>query len=325
MKEHEIRPSAIFDEYLRLTEEDVKTFFENVGRSAVGCPACGGEGEPSFDKSGFVYARCAQCETLFVTPRPERSAFEAYYRDAPSTRFWATVFYKETEPARREKIWKPKARLVVDKLKALGGARHIVDIGGGYGTFAEEVLAFPGMSVTVVEPSRHLAEVCRAKGLTVIEYFLEELRPQMLPAGPKTFVSFELFEHLHDPNVFMSVLADLMTPEDTFIFTTLSGTGLDIQVLWEKSKSVAPPHHLNFINPSAVATLLSRNRLELVEVTTPGRLDVDILRNSAADVKDRFWRRFIERSTEEDRQRMQRYLAENLLSSHMMVVARRKR
>lgn len=325
MKEHEIRPAAIFEEYLRLTEQDVKTFFGEARRDVVACPACGGDGEPSFDKGGFAYALCGRCETLFVTPRPARSAFEAYYRDAPSTRFWATVFYKETELARREKIWKPKARLVIEKVEALGGGRHVVDIGGGYGTFAEEVLAFPRVSVTVVEPSLHLAAVCRAKGLTVIEHFLEELRPDMLPAGPRTFVSFELFEHLHDPNVFMRVLSDLMRPDDMFIFTTLSGTGLDIQVLWEKSRSVAPPHHLNFINPSAASVLLSRNGLELLEVTTPGRLDVDILRNSAADVKDRFWRRFIERSTEEDSERMQRYLAENLLSSHMMVVARRKR
>lgn len=323
MKEHEIRPQAIFEEYLRLTEDDVKTFFSGARQEHVDCPACGGTGEPSFEKNGFSYALCAGCETLFVTPRPERSAFESYYRDAPSTRFWATVFYKETEAARREKIWKPKARLVAEKIDGFGGSRHVIDIGGGYGTFAEEILALPGFAVTVVEPSVHLARVCREKGLPVVERFLEDLTPADLPDGPRTFVSFELFEHLHDPNAFLGVLAGLMAPEDMFIFTTLSGTGLDIQVLWEKSRSVSPPHHVNFINPAAARKLLARWGMEAVEVTTPGRLDVDILQNSLADVKDRFWRRFIERSTEEEKARMQRYVAENLLSSHMMVVARR--
>ena len=35
---------------------------------------------------------------------------------------------------------------------------------------------------------------------------------------------------------------------DSFIFTTLSGMGADIQTLWEDSKAVSPPMHLNFIN-----------------------------------------------------------------------------
>jgi Methyltransferase domain len=324
MKENEIRPKAIFEEYLRLTEADVETFFSTAARHAVPCPACGGTGSDAFTKSGFSYALCPDCDTLFVTPRPDRAAFDAYYRDAPSTRFWATVFYKATEAARREKIWKPKVRLVAEKIDTFGGGRHVVDIGGGYGTFAEELLALPGFSVTVVEPSVHLARVCREKGLPVVERFLEELTPGDLAAGPKTYVSFELFEHLHEPVLFLEVLARLMGPEDMFVFTTLSGTGLDIQVLWEKSQSVAPPHHLNFINPESAHRLLNRCGMDVLEVTTPGQLDIDILQNNIADVTDRFWRAFLQRSDEAAKARMQRYLAENLLSSHMMVVARRQ-
>lgn len=324
MKESDIRPKAIFDEYLRLTACDVEMFFRAAPRHPVGCPACGGVGSEAFAKSGFSYAVCAECETLFVTPRPERAAFEAYYRDAPSTRFWATVFYKETEAARREQIWKPRARLVVDKIRAFGGGGQVVDIGGGYGTFAEELVALAGFSVTVVEPSVHLARVCRERGLRVVERFLEGLTPNDLPPGPKTFVSFELFEHLHEPVLFLEALLRLMGPDDMFIFTTLSGTGLDIQVLWENSKAVSPPHHLNFINPRAARLLLDRCGMGVIEVTTPGRLDVDILANDIGHVTDRFWRGFLRRSDETAKERLQRYIADNLLSSHMMVVARRR-
>lgn len=324
MKENEIRPKAIFDEYLRLTAQDVETFFRDAARHDVGCPACGSPGSEAFTKSGFAYAVCPECETLFVTPRPDRAVFDAYYRDAPSTRFWADVFYKETEAARREKIWRPKARLVAEKITAFAGSGHVVDIGGGYGTFGEELLAIPGFQVTVIEPSVHLARVCREKGLPVVERFLEQLTAEDLPAGAKTFVSFELFEHLHEPVLFLEVLAELMGPNDLFIFTTLSGTGLDIQVLWEKSKSVAPPHHLNFVNPGAASRLLERCGLEMVEVTTPGRLDVDILLNNIDEIRDRFWRTFLKTADEEARERMQSWIAGSLLSSHMMVVARRK-
>ena len=109
MKEHEIRPQDIFDEYLRLTAIDTQTYFADAPRTGQPCPACGADGEAAFEKNGFAYAQCPNCLTLFVNPRPVRSAFENYYTDSPSTRYWATTFYRQTEPARREKLWKPKA------------------------------------------------------------------------------------------------------------------------------------------------------------------------------------------------------------------------
>ena len=103
------------------------------------------------------------------------------------------------------------------------------------------------MPVTVIELNRHLANICRNRKLNVVEKFLESVRPSDLPAKPKTFVSFELFEHLHDPSASLKNLLKLMQPGDLFLFTTLSGTGVDIQVVWENSKSISPPHHLNFL------------------------------------------------------------------------------
>ena len=117
----------------------------------------------------------------------------------------------------------------------------LVDIGGGFGLFAEEVRNLCGQAPIVIEPGPHLAAVCRGKSLPVIQKFLEQIAPEDLPAGPKTFVSFELFEHLHDPATFLKQLNSLMAKGDLFIFTTLSGSGVDIQALWEDSKSVTPP------------------------------------------------------------------------------------
>jgi hypothetical protein len=106
--------------------------------------------------------------------------------------------------------------------------------------------------VTVIEPGLHLAKSCRDRGIDVIEKFLEEVQTGDLPKGRKVFVSFELFEHLHNPEIFMKQLYELMSAGDLFIFITLSSTGVDIQGLWENSKSVSPPHHLNFFNPYSI-------------------------------------------------------------------------
>src|SRR5580658_3265868 len=156
MKEAEIRPEKLFADYLALCEQDTHTYFENAKRDYGKCPACNATGEPSFTKHGFVYELCPECSTLFVNPRPVADAFSKYYTESPSSRFWATTFYKETAAARREKLWKPKARGVRETLARYHAVSHsVIDVGGGYGLFAEEMRELSGKTVTVIEPAPH--------------------------------------------------------------------------------------------------------------------------------------------------------------------------
>jgi SAM-dependent methyltransferase len=324
MKEAEIRPPKLFSEYLALCERDTRTYFADASRHYGNCPACDAKADPAFSKHGFEYELCPECYTLFVNPRPTAEAFAKYYMEAPSSKFWATTFYKETAAARREKLWKPKAQGVRDTLQRHHAAMHsVIDIGGGYGLFAEEMRGLSTRAVTVIEPAPHLAAVCRERALPVVEKFLEHVGEADLPRGPKAFVSFELFEHLHNPAAFLGHLKQLMAAGDLFIFTTLSGAGVDIQALWQDSKSVSPPHHLNFLNPGSVRILLGRLGLQVLEITTPGKLDVDILVNSREHIKDRFWRTFVASATEEVKQQWQNLIATSGWSSHMMVTSRK--
>jgi len=325
MKEEEIRPAKIFDEYLSLAQKDTDTYFSSAERIKENCPACGSNGHLAFVKYNFTYESCPNCNTLFVNPRPVAEAFFKYYKESLSSKYWATTFYKETAQARREKIWKPKAKLIFDKLASYNALDFtIVDIGGGYGLFAEEMREITKQPLIVIEPSPYLAEVCRKKSLFVIEKFLEEIQLNDLPIKPKVFLSFELFEHLHNPSKFLTQLNLLMLPGDLFIFTTLSSAGLDIQILWENSKSVMPPHHLNFFNPKSVEILLSQKGFESIEITTPGKLDIDILCNNQSDIKDRFWSNLISSADDKEKALWQETLSESGRSSHMMIICRKK-
>ncbi len=52
------------------------------------------------------------------------------------------------------------------------------------------------------------------------------------------------------------------------------------------------PHHLNFLNPKSAQTLLKRVGFDLLQTSTPGKLDLDTLYNNQQHIKDRFWRAF---------------------------------
>ncbi len=136
---------------------------------------------------------------------------------------------------------------------------------------------------------------------------MEEVSSEDVPKTGCCYTSFELVEHLTDPR-------------DIFVFTTLSGQGLDILVLWEKSKAVHPPHYINFFNLDSVSTLVEDVGFEVLDTLTPGKLDVDILKNNSSDIRDRFWKYFIENAEEKSQKLMQNFVRENKLSSHMMHV-----
>lgn len=321
MKEQDVRPKEIFDEYLRLTEQDTETYFSSAKRERIACPACGQTSRLAFEKHGFSYELCNNCDTLFVNPRPEARSFEKYYTESPSAKYWASTFYKETESARRELLWKPKAKNILRLMKDndLLGAT-VVDVGGGYGIFGEEISQLVPNDPIIIEPNPALAEICRQKGLRVVESFLEQIDSTDLDSNRKVFVSFELFEHLHDPSKFIKHLSSVMRSGDFFAFTTLSGVGLDIKLLWEKSKSVSPPHHLNFFNPKSASMLLESLGFSPVEITTPGALDIDILCNNLDHVSDSFWQSALKNATPAEKKIWQQCLVDTLTSSHMMLV-----
>ena len=325
MKEEEIRPQKIFEEYLRLCEIDCYEYFDDPSLEECCCPACENIGEFAFKKSGFTYKLCNKCETLFLSPRPLESAFSDYYINAPSVKYWAKSFYKETAEARREKIWRPKVRRVLELIERYNAVNFsLIDIGSGYGIFCEEMLKIISKSITAIEPGPELANICRKKGIKVVNKFLENVQLSDLNQGSKLFTSFELFEHLHDPKKFMISLSSLMMPGDIFIFTTLSGTGVDIQALWENSKSVSPPHHLNFFNPSSIQFFLDKLGYKILEISTPGELDIDILVNNQHLIKDRFWKSLIKHANQKTLENWQSMITESGWSSHMMVCCQKR-
>jgi 2-polyprenyl-3-methyl-5-hydroxy-6-metoxy-1,4-benzoquinol methylase len=331
MKENDIRPNALFARYLSLTKKDAKTFFASVERTRISCPACKYEtGKILFKKSGFVFEECPKCGTLYVNPRPNEEAFNHYYKTAPSIQFWATHFYKQTEDSRRKLLIRPKAERVNEIIHlyapSIGSDDCILDIGAGYGVFCEELreICKNMPEVIAVEPSPGLQKVCCKKKIPTIGKFFEKVTKQ--DARNKRIIaatSFELLEHLADPNGFIKNCHAILPKNALLILTTLNWQGFDLQVLRQKSRGIQPPAHINFFTPGSVKMLLARHGFEIVEITTPGKLDVDIVAKQATDIRCEFIAHLMRDSDEKTRRKFQQFLQESNMSSHMMVVAKR--
>lgn len=327
MREADIRPPDLFSRYLGVLRRDIARFFAD--RSAfveVACVGCGaGDAEAAFEKLGFRYVVCRECGSLYLSPRPRPGMLSAYLERSEAVRFWSSDFYKETAAARRETMFRPRAALVRDLVRRNDIEPGVfVDVGAGYGIFLEEVAGL-GLfrEVVGVEPAAGLSLVCREKGFRVIEKAVEAIEAGEVKADFAT--AFEVLEHVVDPCHFLRALGRILSANGAMLFTTLTVSGFDIQVLWEHSKSICPPQHINFLSLEGLQRLVARAGLDLVEVATPGRLDVDIVANALAEDPNlpvpRVVRSLLERGPAA-REEFQAFLQRHHLSSHVRVVAR---
>lgn len=333
MKEEKIRPRKLFDKFLQLEKKDSRRFFKRAKFFKIRCPGClSSKTVFAFKKNGFAFEVCPKCSTLFVNPRPRANTFNLYYREGESIKFLSEHFYKKTEKARRKLVQAPKIQLVKRVIKRFYPRNKnigLVDIGSGYGTFCVEFLKSNRRKINVygIEPSGPMAQACKSKGIRVIEKPFESVTADDFnKKDKKVFTCFELIEHLADPDKFFATCRNVLKPREVLVFTTLSSLGFDIQLLWEKSKSLFPPHHLNFINPYSADILLRRHGFRINEIITPGRLDIDIVNNSMQSLKEkRFWVYFLRNLGSFGQKQLQKLLQESNLSSHMAVVAQKVR
>jgi len=327
MKEHEIRPEALLNRYLELSARDAANCFGNASRLPIACVACdGARTSRQFTKNGFAYALCADCGTLFQSPRPPIAAFEAFYRQSESSRYWAEVFFPAVAEIRRERIFRPRA----ERLAELCAERNIrvdslIDVGAGYGIFLDEWRRrLPGTKALAVEPSATLAQECRSKGFAVVEDMVENVAGHDNAADLVT--CFEVLEHVYCPLEFVGVLRRLARPGGCVFVSTLGIDGFDLQVLWEKSGQISPPHHINFLSVRGFEQLFQRAGLIDVTVSTPGQLDVDIVRNAVKrDPALLDGQRFLQNLLADGNRAaaFQRFLAEHHMSSHVWVMGRK--
>jgi SAM-dependent methyltransferase len=327
MKESDIRPEALLLRYLELSERDAELCFVDTPRLNIRCVACDGDrlvGE--FEKNGFDYSSCRDCGTLFQSPRPPIAAFEAFYRDSVSSRYWAEEFFPAVAEARRDKIFRPRVERMAELCRTRGiSVERLIDVGAGYGIFLDEWRRrYPSTQALAVEPSELLAAECRSKGFDVVEDIAENISGYDNYAD--LVVCFEVLEHVYDPLAFVRTLTRLAKPGGYVFISTLCADGFDIQMLWDKSNSIFPPHHINFMSVAGFERLFARAGLVDVEVTTPGKLDVDIVRNAIKREPDlmegqRFLRRIM--ADQQLAEHFQTFLADNSLSSHAWVIGRK--
>lgn len=293
------------------------------------CPACNSsDGQNIFEKHMFQYQECRQCSTVYMNPRPSVEVMGQFYADSENYKYWAKYIFPASEADRREKINKPwlaRVEQFCDKYSVLRDT--IMEAGGGFGTFAQLVKDSGSFRrVVVVEPNPDMAASCQARGLEVINAPVEAFSAD----GPiaDVMVAFEVVEHLFEPRQFFLKAHELLRAGGLLVVSCPNSKGFDIMTLGAQSLAV-DPEHVNLFNPTSLTHLVESSGFDVLEISTPGRLDAEFVRRAILsgnyDVDNQpFLKAVLVDQWDKLGGSFQDFLADAGLSSHMWLVARNR-
>jgi hypothetical protein len=327
--ELDIRPGPEFEAYRRLMAADVEARLAHADRlRPCGCPGCAGTaGEPVFVTFGLQYVECPACGTLFVSPRPDETAVADFFRSTRSAAFWRTHVLAATRETRREKVFRPRARWVIDAIdRYRPGARSAVIAGYHSELLVEELgrLDPEHPPLLVANPVADL-ECTAAPGgrVTVAAMPLEDLRRL---DRTDLFLAFDLLDRCSDVGGLIATMRDRLQPGGLVLATATLASGFDVQTLWERAPVLLPPERLNLFSTEGLTRLVGRHGFEILEFSTPGVLDAEIVQRAmhadAGGAWPRPLRQLIERADADALSAFQEHLQRFRLSSFGRVVLR---
>ncbi len=320
----EIRPPGMLARLRAQSIDDAQAFFGGSTHvETVPCPACGSpDASEAFRKHGFVYQECRRCESLYVSPRPTPDTLKRYYRQSEASRLRAEYFGKEVTVARLEHVVSSRVDWLCSLLpRKQAEGRHYVDVGTAYPQVFAEIrrLGYFG-SLYAVDPPESLRPLLERDGVAL---------GAPAPGSAAAVTAFEQLEHQGAPGAWLAHLSALLTEDGVMFLTTRSVSGFDLQVLWDAAPYIFVPEHLNLFSLCGLEILFERHQLELIELSTPGQLDVELVREAAeqdAEVElPRFARRLVLGGNAEAREDFQKFLQKYRLSSHVRIAARQTR
>jgi len=320
-REVELKPNSLFDEYLRLTEKDLKESLKEL--APINCPACeSGRQTKVFEKFGFPYVECQACRTVYLSPAPGDAQIKRHYLNSRSSRYWQENLSKATEEKRIEKIYAPRMQWIVDMTREyLPAAGHIAVINDKTKEFVQSLVKSSSFKKkTVIDP------YFDAKGISPAQVIPDLDGTTGINNSIDAVLAFEVLDRAGDVDRLLKTIKNILVPGGLCFITTISISGFDLQVLWENSKAIFPLDRIKVFSAKGLNLLFQRHGFEVLEYSTPGLLDLDVVRNAVGKnvPVPRFVRSLIEQDDQQVFKDFQDFLQINKLSSFVRVLLRKK-
>lgn len=329
----EFKPDVIFEKYLKLAEKDAKKEFNGKKNRVVSsCPACRSKKKKiAFFRFGFKYEECLTCGSVYMNSRPPDADIKKHYLESTSADFWRNTLSRKTEGKRKEKIYEKRFQWFRDITQNyMPFATTIADFNSKdpeytreflqNGYFKHKVVVNPYFDISALDIFN--ADVDSYSVIQELDSSLKDGRMVDLVCA------FEIMDCFTDVEFLLKTINALLCKGGLCFVTTISISGFDLQVLWENSTSIFPPDRINVFSRTGLELLFKRHGFDMIEYSTPGFLDLDIIKNAVRKNPSielpRFVKTMLSNGNNQVCRDFQDFLQLSKLSSFVRIVLRKK-
>jgi 2-polyprenyl-3-methyl-5-hydroxy-6-metoxy-1,4-benzoquinol methylase len=239
---------------------------------------------------------------------------------------WTNLLLK-ADVARKALQYKPRVEQIISAINKNSKMHNgiALDLGAGSGAFSiclKNTDFF--QDVIALDLSEACVKACRKQGLNSSVGTIESIDADSIDL----ICINDLIEHVFDPSSFLTNCLRVLRKGGYISIATPNGEGFDFKILKDKTQNITPPEHLTYFNPHSLSLILSKTGFQTVLVETPGKLDVEIILKEKKEgyplKHNNEYLDYLLNQDEEVLADFQKFLSANKLSSHMLVVARKK-
>ncbi len=274
------------------------------------CPICGHENSQYFyTKWDVDYLRCDYCKSIFAMC--DRTTVEQYQQYEKLRQFRLSQEYQEQIILRRKEVWQDFLEWIeVRSFRFMRRNRKlsVVDIGNWRKGYSEVIRDSALTGCYDLRESWTGQDTYNiAEGEADLVFYLDRMVGEL------------------DPEQKIRHFSRWLKKDGLLIINARAGSGFDIITLRENSRGIYPYEHIVLPSVRGLTYLLQRCGYEVLEVTTPGVMDVKYVMESRdkLDKRESFVQYLLEESTQPMLQEFQRFLQKSCLSSLVCVIARK--
>lgn len=305
------------DYLLRDKEIDIaKRFSEKYGHRGTwteNCPVCGRHaGKYFFTKWKVDYLYCKECASIYASC--DHGLVKRYQKEEELLDLRRSSVFQEEITKRRMERWKEFLEwMQIRAFRFLGRNKGlaIADIGNRYRDY-----------VKLIRES----ELCGAYRL--VDSILEGMEgldtgTENMEKGQADLVFY--FDRMQQETALkerLSGISEWLGKDGLLVLETRAGSGFDILTLKEHNRKIYPYEHVVLPSVRGLVHLLEENNFRVLEITTPGVMDVHYVMEAKNLLDDSgLFVKFLMEADDSVLQEFQRFLQKNGMSSFVRVIA----
>lgn len=256
--ESDIRPADAYATWRDMVAKATPTLFADAQVTAH-CPGCGSDNHSAiYDVDGIAYHRCGSCSSLFAGKRPTQDAIDAFYGSSDAALYW-------------------KDHVVAPSL-ADRKAHYVAPLQAWVQDVVREAFGEPVPQVVEYMPSYYsnLAGM-GSEVLSVLPKHMDVLASDVAVGSASVLGMFDVIDRVVDPKAVLQQAASYLKQDGVLCLTVNTGSGFEYQVLGNASHRLVLPDRLNLLSIGAIERLLEAVGFEVLELSTPGKLDMSII------------------------------------------------